>query len=85
MHGFQKYWGYLYHLDAMQGVSFPDLKKNATTQTIAPPCKNTPISGVAEPDLCKARDFWSICRRGCRETPVQGRRGQIIRVCFALP
>jgi len=22
--GFQEYWGYLYHLDAMQGVSFPD-------------------------------------------------------------
>ena len=22
-HGFQEYWGYLYHLDAMQGVSFP--------------------------------------------------------------
>ena len=26
-HGFQEYWGYLYHLDAMQGVSFPDLNK----------------------------------------------------------
>ena len=23
-HGFQESWGYLYHLDAMQGVSFPD-------------------------------------------------------------
>src|ERR1700738_4387675 len=23
-HGFQEYWGYLYHLDAMQQVSFPD-------------------------------------------------------------
>src|SRR5262249_33205947 len=22
-HGFQEYWGYLYHLDAMQGVGFP--------------------------------------------------------------
>src|SRR6478735_3629057 len=22
-HGFQEFWGYLYHLDAMQGVSFP--------------------------------------------------------------
>jgi len=22
-HGFQEYWGYLYHLDAMQQVSFP--------------------------------------------------------------
>ena len=29
-HGFQEYWGYLYHLDAMQGVSFPDINKNPT-------------------------------------------------------
>jgi arylsulfatase len=47
-HGFQEYWGYLYHLDAMQGVSFPDINKNPTTQTVAPPCKNTPIPGVPE-------------------------------------
>ena len=26
-HGFQEFWGYLYHLDAMQGVSFPDINK----------------------------------------------------------
>jgi arylsulfatase A-like enzyme len=47
-HGFQEYWGYLYHLDAMQQVSFPDINKNPTTQTIAPPCKNTPIPGMPE-------------------------------------
>jgi len=47
-HGFQEYFGYLYHLDAMQGVSFPDINKNPTTQSVAPPCKNTPIPGVAE-------------------------------------
>jgi arylsulfatase A-like enzyme len=47
-HGFQEYWGYLYHLDAMQQVSFPDINKNPTTQTVAPPCKNTPIPGVPE-------------------------------------
>ncbi|WP_408918135.1 arylsulfatase [Bradyrhizobium arachidis] len=47
-HGFQEYWGYLYHLDAMQGVSFPDINKTATQQTVAPPCKNTPIPGVPE-------------------------------------
>ena len=28
-HGFQEFWGYLYHLDAMQGVSFPDINKIA--------------------------------------------------------
>ena len=45
-HGFQEFWGYLYHLDAMQGVSFPDINKTPTQQTVAPPCKNTPIPGL---------------------------------------
>jgi len=47
-HGFQEYWGYLYHLDAMQGVSFPDINKTPTEQTVAPPCRNTPIPGMSE-------------------------------------
>jgi arylsulfatase len=47
-HGFQEYWGYLYHLDAMQGVSFPDINKSPTQQTVAPPCKNTSIPGIPE-------------------------------------
>ena len=47
-HGFQEYWGYLYHLDAMQQVSFPDINKTPLVQGIAPPCKNTPIPGVPE-------------------------------------
>ena len=47
-HGFQEYWGYLYHLDAMQGVSFPDINKTPTEQVIAPPCKNTPVPGLPE-------------------------------------
>ena len=47
-HGFQEYWGYLYHLDAMQGVSFPDINSSATKQVLAPPCKNTPIPGLPE-------------------------------------
>ena len=47
-HGFHEFWGYLYHLDAMQGVSFPDINKTPTEQTIVPPCKNTPIPGLAE-------------------------------------
>jgi arylsulfatase len=47
-HGFQEFWGYLYHLDAMQGVSFPDLNKSPTQQGIVPPCQNTPIPGVAD-------------------------------------
>jgi arylsulfatase len=47
-HGFQEYWGYLYHLDAMQQVSFPDINKTPLTQAIVPPCKSIPISGVPE-------------------------------------
>ena len=47
-HGFQEYWGYLYHLDAMQAVSFPDINKTPTDQVIAPPCKNTPVPGLPE-------------------------------------
>jgi arylsulfatase A-like enzyme len=53
-HGFQEYWGYLYHLDAMQGVSFPDINSTPTEQVVAPPCKNTPIPGV--PDVPGAVD-----------------------------
>nr|WP_236961010.1 arylsulfatase [Methylobacterium durans] len=47
-HGFQEFWGYLYHLDAMQGVSFPDINKSASEQTIAPPCRNTPVPGLPD-------------------------------------
>ena len=53
-HGFQEFWGYLYHLDAMQQVSFPDINKSPTEQAVAPPCKNTPIPGV--PDVPGAVD-----------------------------
>jgi len=47
-HGFQEYWGYLYHLDAMEQVSFPDINSSPTEQGVSPPCKNTPIPGIAE-------------------------------------
>src|SRR4051794_7294708 len=53
-HGFQEFWGYLYHLDAMQGVSFPDINKAPTQQAVAPPCRNTPIPGL--PDVPGAVD-----------------------------
>ena len=61
-HGFQEFWGYLYHLDAMQGVSFPDINRTPTQQGIAPPCKNTPVPGLAEvpgavdPRTCRLPD-----------------------------
>ena len=47
-HGFQEYWGYLYHLDAMQQVSFPDINKSPTEQGIAPPMKMAPIPGIPQ-------------------------------------
>jgi arylsulfatase len=48
-HGFQEFWGYLYHLDAMEQVSFPDINKTPTEQGILPPCKTIPIPGVPNP------------------------------------
>ena len=48
-HGVQEFWGYLYHLDALQGVSFPDINKTPTQQAVVPPCLNTPVKGLSEP------------------------------------
>src|SRR6476660_6172239 len=48
-HGFQEFWGYLYHLDAMQQVSFPDINKSPTEQGVVPPCKTIPIPGISNP------------------------------------
>ena len=48
-HGFQEYFGYLYHLDAMQQVSFPDINKTPLVQGIAPPMKMAPIPGIKDP------------------------------------
>ena len=47
-HGFQEYWGYLYHLDAMQQVSFPDINKSPLVQGVAPPMKVEPIPGIPD-------------------------------------
>src|SRR5690349_7451650 len=48
-HGFQEFWGYLYHLDAMQQVSFPDINSSPTQQAVVPPMKMVPIPGIPEP------------------------------------
>src|SRR6187455_321700 len=45
-HGFQEFWGYLYHLDAMQQVSFPDINSSPTQQAVVPPMKMVPIPGI---------------------------------------
>ena len=47
-HGFQEFWGYLYHLDAMQQVSFPDINSSPTEQAVVPPMKMIPIPGIPE-------------------------------------
>src|SRR6188508_649805 len=47
-HGFQEFWGYLYHLDAMQGVSFPDINSAPDKQAVVPPMKMVPIPGIPE-------------------------------------
>ena len=84
-HGFQEYWGYLYHLDAMQQVSFPDINKTPTEQGVAPPCKNTPVPGLpggprcrgpeddALPDAPAPGHLVQLLRRHGEEPDVQGR------------
>ena len=83
-HGFHEFWGYLYHLDAMQGVSFPDINKTPTQQTVAPPCKNTPIPGPARgpgrrgsqddalPDPAATGALVQVLRRHEREPDMPG-------------
>jgi arylsulfatase A-like enzyme len=53
-HGFQEFWGYLYHLDAMQQVSFQDINSTPLVQGVAPPCKAVPVRGL--PDVAGAVD-----------------------------
>src|SRR4029079_11182601 len=48
-HGFQEFWGNLYHLDAMQQVSFPDITNSPTEQGVVPPCTQIPIPGIPNP------------------------------------
>src|SRR3984893_8142302 len=48
-HGFQEFWGYLYHLDAMQQVSFPDINSSPDKQAVCPPCTTIPIPGIPNP------------------------------------
>ncbi len=48
-HGFQEFWGYLYHLDAMQQVSFPDINESPSDQAVVPPMKMAPIPGIPDP------------------------------------
>ena len=88
-HGFHEFWGYLYHLDAMQGVSFPDINKTPTQQTVAPPCRNTPIPGLPLesrarsiqddnplPDAAASGALVQVVRRNGGEPDLQGCRAR---------
>ena len=57
-HGFQEFWGYLYHLDAMQGVSFTDINDLADpaghrpavpATRRSPACPRFPARWIREP------------------------------------
>ena len=48
-HGFQEFWGYLYHLDAMQQVSFPDINKSPDRAGRRAAVQNIPITGIPNP------------------------------------
>src|SRR5258705_507087 len=50
-HGFKGFWGYLYHWDAIKGVTLKPINVPPTKQGIAPPCKNTPIPGLGDVDV----------------------------------
>ena len=63
-----KFWGYLYHLDAMQQVSFPDINSKPETQAVVPPMKMVPIPGIpprpGEIDP-KTASAWPLPGRSC--------------------
>ena len=83
-HGFQEFWGYLYHLDAMQGVSFPDINKTPTEQTrraavqehADPRPGRGSRSGGSEdddlPDAAAPRDLVQVLRRHVEEPDLPG-------------
>jgi arylsulfatase A-like enzyme len=56
-HGFQEYWGYLYHLDAMQAVSFPDILRTRRRRQLchrarthrSPACRRSPARWTRKP------------------------------------
>ena len=85
-HGFQEFWGYLYHLDAMQQVSFPDINSSPLVQGIAPPCKAAPVQRPSRrsgrrgsedhelPDAAASGDRVHLLRRDGSESDLQGRR-----------
>ena len=84
-HGFQEYWGYLYHLDAMQGVSFPDINKTPTQQTARAamqehadprPARGSRRGGSQDhglPDAAASGARVHVIRRHWRKSNVQGR------------
>ena len=77
-HGFQEFWGYLYHLDAMQQVSFPDINSSPTTQAVVPRMKMIPIPGIPEPAGEIDPERWRLYGGSAADPldEVPGRHGQ---------
>ena len=85
-HGFQEFWGYLYHLDAMEQVSFPDINKipnsarlRATVQEHSDPrrARSTRRRGSEDnhlPDASASGAVVQVLRWHIGEPNVQGRR-----------
>ena len=85
-HGFQEFWGYLYHLDAMQGVSYPDINKiadraghrSAVQEHADPgPCRSARCGGPEDSDVphaAAADSLVQVLRRHGRKSEVHGTR-----------
>jgi arylsulfatase A-like enzyme len=52
-HGFQEFWGYLYHLDAMQQVSFSDINSSPTVQRFRATVQEHADPGLAGSPRCR--------------------------------
>ncbi len=84
-HGFQEYWGYLYHLDAMQQVSFPDINSTPTVARCRSAVQEHAGSGACRrslgrstkkrpvPDATAPGHLVQVVRRHGEEPDVQGR------------
>ena len=83
-HGFQEFWGYLYHLDAMQGVSFPDINRTPDRADGHRPLQEHADPGPARgarrgrpqdhalPDAAAAGALVQVLRRHLGEPVLQG-------------
>ena len=55
-HGFQEFWGYLYHLDAMEQVSFPDINKSPDRARFLAAVQEHPDPGPPRGTRCRGSE-----------------------------